>query len=191
MKTRTSLRIAAFMAATVALARPAQAGDITRCDKLFEQVRAAVEKEPQKILIIVEDAMVANEACACEIVKGAILGSHASPELRRQIVLAATHVAPNMGPVIAECAGALSRGGGKEVVESVKQAIDVQPDSVQPPVETGSGGSDYGLTPWDIRGVYLIQPSTGGFTTTSTTVVVKRLPPKHSVPQSPSVAQGP
>ncbi len=187
------------MAATFALSLSIRASDITRCDQVFEEVRTSVQSEPQKILIIVEDAMVANETCACEIVKAAILGAKADAELTKQIVLAATHIAPQMGPLIADCAGAVTPGGGNDVVETVKQELGIQPDEDQP---TGEGGSDYTLIPGDIRGVYLIQPSTGGggFSTTqpstekstsSTKVVVKHLPPSHSAPQSPSVAQGP
>ncbi|MCE9518487.1 MAG: hypothetical protein K8R87_02810 [Verrucomicrobia bacterium] len=194
MKTTTTLKIATLTVATFALSLSSPAGDVTHCDKVFQEVRAAVEMEPQKILVIVEDAMVANESCACEIVKAAIMASKADSDLTKQIVLTATHVAPKMAPLIAECAGAITVGGGKGVVESVKQVIGVQP------VEEVDGGSDYSLTPGDIRGVYLIQPSTGGFSSKPPTedppggkkkVVTKRRPPKHSIPQSPSIAQGP
>lgn len=194
MKTTTTLKIATLTVATLAWALTSHAGDITPCDKVFEEVRAAVELEPQKILVIVEDAMVANESCACEIVKAAILGSKANSELTKQIVLTATHVAPKMAPLIAECAGAIG-GGGKEVIETAKGVIGVQPVEVE-----SEGGSDYLLTPGDIRGVYLIQPSTGGYSKKTppkeppgggNKVVVKRRPPKKSIPQSPTIAQGP
>ncbi len=193
MKTTTTLKVATLTVATFLWPLISRAGDFTRCDKVFEEVRSAVEMEPQKILVIVEDAMVANETCACEIVKAAILASKANSDLTKQIVLTATHVAPKMAPLIAECAGALSVGGGKDVVESVKQVIGVQPVEIEE-------GMDYSLTPGDIRGVYLIQPSTGGYSNKTppkekpggtTKVVVKRRPPKNSIPQSPSIAQGP
>ena len=155
--------------------------------------------DPPKVLVIVEDAMVANETCACEIVKGAILGSKANSDLTKQIVLTATHIAPKMAPLIAECAGAISPGRG--VVEAVNREVGIQSDGVQPPgVGGGSGVDDYSLMPGDIRGVYLIQPSTGGVSIStppaeepggSTTVIVKRILPRQSAAQSPSVAQGP
>ena len=146
--------------------------------------------------------MVANETCACEIVKGAIAGSRANAELRRQIALTASHIAPNMAPLIAECAGASSPEDGKGVVETVKEEIGLPlQDGLQP---TGPvwGGDDYLLLPDDIRGVYLIQPSSGGVASLSVprtaqgsgktrNVVAGRCRPRSSVPQSPSVAMGP
>lgn len=156
------------------------------CDKAAADVRAAVEAAPSRVLIIVEDAMIANEGCACEIVKAAILASKANPELARQIALTASNVAPNLSKVISECArsvvAANGTGGGKEV----KQVIAVQPEA---PMATG-GATDYGRAPADIRGVYLI--SGGG----GTIVIqkdgecdkIKRTPPKDGEPQSPSQA---
>lgn len=207
MKSRFTLQSTVAAVATLCLplagqvAEAPRAEEIPRCQKVAESVRASVEKEPQKVLVIVEDAMVANENCACEIVKAAIVASNANQELARQIALTATHIAPRMATVIAECVAAVTRGrsssGGKEVVESVKQAIGVQPESVLP---GGEAGSDYLLMPADIRGVYLIHPSTGGTITTppeektpdtGTKIVVKRVPPRRSTPQSPSVALGP
>jgi hypothetical protein len=157
------------------------------CDKAAADVRAAVEAAPSRVLIIVEDAMIANEGCACEIVKAAILASQANPELARQIALTASNVAPNLSKVISECARSVvaangTVGSGKEV----KQVIAVQPEA---PMATG-GSTDYGRAPADIRGVYLI--SGGG----GTIVIqkdgecdkIKRTPPKDGEPQSPSQA---
>jgi len=202
MKTTITLKGAVLTVAIVALSPSSQAGDMTRCDRVFEEVRPAAEMDPPKVHVIVEDAMVANETCACEIVKGAIIGSRANLDLTKQIVLTATHIAPKMAPLIAECADAISPGHG--LAETVmKREVGVQPDGVQPPgVEDGLGGEDYSLMPGDIRGVYLIQPSTGGVSisappaedpggTTTKVVVVKRILPRQSTPQSPSVAQGP
>ena len=121
--------------------------------------------------------MVTNEACACEIVKAAILASHATDELVNQIKLTATNVAPNRASLIAECASAIlaSRAGGKEV----KQVIAVQPEVRPDP--------DYKMAPADIRGIYLIQPAAGA-------VVIKedkpkRRPPPENKPLSPSKAK--
>lgn len=201
MKTRITLKCAVLTVAITVLPPSSRAGDITRCDKVFEEVRAAVGMDPPKVLVIVEDAMVANETCACEIVKAAILGSKADRDLTKQIVLTATHIAPKMAPLIAECAGALLPGAG--VAESVKREAGIQSDGVQPlGGEDDPGGDDYNLMPGDIRGVYLIQPSTGGVSISvppteekpggsTRVVVVRRILPRQSAPQSPSVAQGP
>ncbi len=135
--------------------------------------------------------MIANEGCACEIVKAAILASNANPELSRQIALTASNVAPNLSKVISECARSVvasnSRGGagGKEV----KQVIAVQPEP------TGGApvvaGSDYGGAPADIRGVYLLQAGGGGgvvIQKCGECEQTKRTPPKEGQPQSPSQA---
>ena len=155
------------------------------CDKAAADVRAAVEAAPSRVLIIVEDAMIANEGCACEIVKAAILASNANPELARQITLTASNVAPNLSKVIAECArsvvAAASSGGGKEV----KQVIAVQPEAPA----TG-GGTDYVRAPADIRGVYLISNAGGSIVIQKDGECdkIKRTPPKDGEPQSPSQA---
>jgi hypothetical protein len=156
------------------------------CDKAAADVRAAVEAAPSRVLIIVEDAMIANEGCACEIVKAAILASKANPELARQIALTASNVAPNLSKVISECArsvvAANGSGGGKEV----KQVIAVQPEA---PMATG-GGTDYVRAPADIRGVYLISNAGGGIVIQKDCECdkIKRTPPKDGEPQSPSQA---
>lgn len=152
------------------------------CDKVAADVRAAIEANPSKVLVIVEDAMVANESCACEIVKTALQASKANIDLARQIVLTATNVAPNLTQLIAECARgviAASDTAGKTGKE-VKNVLDIQPVN---------SGPDYKTAPVDIRGVYLIQPSAGGIVTKECDCDTpkKRPPPKHE-PQSPSTA---
>lgn len=202
MKTTAILETAVVAAVCMSSWVKATARDITRCDLVFEEVRSAVEKEPHKILVIVEDAMVANETCACEIVKGAITGSSANADLKRQVVLAATHIAPNMAQLIASCAGTMAPvDGGKGVVETLKEDMGLPTDGAQPTGFTSStGDDDYNLMPDDIRGVYLIQPSSSGISTRSvpketpaktTTRVVNHRRPRHSIALSPSVALGP
>lgn len=162
----------------------ASASGAPTCDKAAADVRAAVEATPSRVLIIVEDAMIANEGCACEIVKAAILASKANPELSRQIALTASNVAPNLSKVIAECArsvvAANTGGGGKEV----KQVIAVQP------YEPTGGSTDYVRAPADIRGVYLIQGGGGSIIIQKDCDCekIKRTPPKDGEPQSPSQA---
>ena len=185
MKTTTHSVGLALFAAGLLTCVTASAAD---CVKIAAEVRAAVERDPAKVLVIVEDAMVANESCACEIVKAALHASNANTDLARQIVLTATNVAPNLSNLIAECArGVVVARGGKEV----KQVMDIQPEPYAP--------SDYRTAPADIRGVYLIQPSSGGVvlkeccddkpaTKTKTVRVVKRTPPRECEPQSPSTA---
>jgi hypothetical protein len=168
----------AFMAAGFLTGAPLSAAN---CDKVAADVRAAIEAYPSKVLVIVEDAMVANEACACEIVKTAISASKANADLARQIVLTATNVAPNLTQLIAECAGGVMTGGavagttGKEV----KNVVEVQPVNYP----------DYAAAPADIRSIYLIQPSASAVVIKECDCdeVKKKTPPKRK-PQSPSVA---
>ncbi len=190
----TPTRIALAIAGSCIVSFAAFAADLPNCDKIAELVRGAVEKEPQKVLIVVEDAMVTNEACAAEIVKAAILASQANSDLIKQIVATATHVAPKMAGVIAEAAASVSASPTAEVVSNGKYAKSVQP--VQPPViAPESSGGDYNKAPADIRGVYLTAPSAGGgtITTTKTIIKEKKVIVNHTIPcdceaQSPSVA---
>jgi hypothetical protein len=182
---KTSTTALAIIAAGYLTGAPLSAA---QCDKVAADVRAAVEAYPSKVLVIVEDAMVANEACACEIVKTAISASNANADLTRQIVLTATNVAPNLTQLIAECArGVIAADGtagktGKEVQEvfggkEVKSVAEVQPVN------------SVGYAPADIRSIYMIQPSASAVVIKECDVeiVKKRTPPKRK-PQSPSVA---
>ncbi len=132
------------------------------CESIAEQVTTAVSKEPGRVLMIVEDALVINEKCACEIIRAAILASKADPSLLNQIVQTAISVTPKMSGVIMDCASATAPGtqiinqvevsqqSGKEA----KNPISV----IAPPVE-----DDFTPVPSSIRGVYLMQPPAGGF----------------------------
>ncbi len=155
------------------------------CDKVAADVRAAIEANPSKVLVIVEDAMIANESCACEIVKTALVTTKANSDLARQIVLTATNVAPNLTQLIAECArGVIAADGtGGKTGKEVKNVFDVQP------VVNSGGGADYKAAPADIRGAYLIQGGGGGIVVTQDCDdnPKKRPPPKGS-PQSPSTS---
>lgn len=186
-----------------------QAGDLTECDVIYNKVYAAVTAEPSRVLLVVEDAIITDEACACEIVKAAILASKANADLAHQIQLTAANAAPAKAKLIAECVTAIipeagdmvSQGdkdvvfSGKDVLPSLKEPSPVQP--VLPAVDPGP--SDYAIIPPDIRGVYLIQPAAGGlaFNTGTENVIIKKVPgetktviryqtPTCSDPQSPS-----
>jgi hypothetical protein len=74
------------------------------CAAVGERVAAAVEANPGQVLIVVEDALVAYENCACEIVGAAIRNSDGSAETVKQIVLVAVQNAQTQAPAIAECA---------------------------------------------------------------------------------------
>ena len=76
----------------------------THLDVYKRQVRVAVEKDPSKVLMVVEDALVINEGCAADIVKTAIIASKADPAFAAQIVKTVESVAPKMAGVINDAA---------------------------------------------------------------------------------------
>lgn len=144
------------------------AGSPTKCDKIAQDVRESVTKEPSKVLMIVEDALVINESCACEIVKAAITASKADAPMVKQIVQTAVAVAPKMSPVIMECANAVSPGAvevsdqPKVAKKSGKDAKNVLPgEGVLPPKAEKT--TDFSTSVASIRGVYLMAPAVGGF----------------------------
>lgn len=149
----------------------AHAGGSSPCDGIARDVTAAVTKDPGKVLMIVEDALVINETCACEVVKAAIVASKADKSTVQQIVQTALAVAPKMSAVIAECAEAAAPGTGVELAAEqttkgdAKNAANVLPPPAEPPTEA----SDFGeASATNIRGVYLIQPAAAGFVVANT-----------------------
>ncbi|MBV6501598.1 MAG: hypothetical protein CJBNEKGG_04113 [Prosthecobacter sp.] len=131
------------------------------CDDITRDVAAAVSKEPGKVLMIIEDALVINESCACEIIKAAITAANADATLVGQIVQTGISVAPKMAGVITDCAAEISPSAAASVVppvvESGKQVKNPLPVSPAPEEE------DFSPVPSSIRGIYLMQPPAGGF----------------------------
>ncbi len=132
-----------------------------KCDEIANDVRKAVTADPSKTLMIVEDALVISENCACEIVKAAIEASRADSVMKQQIVQTALAVAPKMAGVITECAGvggavpvAYEESATTDPTDSgknpkyAKEVLPIMPEPVE----------DYTYFPRDIRGVYLIAP---------------------------------
>jgi hypothetical protein len=143
-----------------ALALPLS-GFAGQCDDITRDVAAAVSKEPGKVLMIIEDALVINESCACEIIKAAITAANADATLVGQIVQTGISVAPKMAGVITDCAAAISPSAAASVappiVDSGKQVKNPLPVSPAPEEE------DFSPIPSSIRGIYLMQPPAGGF----------------------------
>ena len=151
----------------MAMATPMVMGEdaAPKCNKIAQDVTESITKEPSKVLMIVEDALVINESCACEIIKAAITASRADEPMVKQIVATAVAVAPKMSPIIVECANATAPGAGDvtTVSESTsgKDAKSVQPVTVEEPKRA----PDYSISGASIRGVYLMAPAVGGFVT--------------------------
>ena len=144
----------------------ATAGAPSTCDDISKDVREAVSKDPSKVLMIVEDALVINESCACEIIKAAITASNADAATVKQIVQTGLAVAPKMAAVIAECANAVAPGSGDAVAAlSADKADAKNPGGKVAPAPAITEGTDFGAWATNIRGVYLIQPAAAGFVT--------------------------
>ncbi len=134
------------------------------CDDIARDVATAVEKEPGKVLMIVEDALVINESCACEIIRAAIIASKADAATVNQIVQTGITVAPKMAGVITDCASAASPGTTITSSQQMTAIVDEKNPGKNPivaaPVPPAS--DDFYAMPGSIRGVYLIQPPAGG-----------------------------
>lgn len=158
-----------------------------KCDQMANDVRKAVSSDPAKTLMIVEDALVINESCACEIVRAAIEASGADEAMKQQIVQTALAVAPKMAPVISECAGMAGAGAAAAAVAPVAAPNDQEQD----PTYSGKGGGkyakdvmpvappvvddtpDFAYLPGDIRGIYLMAPGGVGVVGFNDRVVYK------------------
>lgn len=156
----------------------ANAGPKTACDKISADVREAISKDPAKVLMIVEDALVINENCACEIIKAAIMATSTDEASVMQIVQTALAVAPKMSAIIAECATAAAPGAGPAIAAlgtggENKTAVAETPTgggkgvvaAVSPPVAPVDVPDFSNAWATNIRGVYLVQPAAAGFIT--------------------------
>lgn len=153
--------LAVFLTAHSALAQAPG-----NCSEISNDVSVAVGKDPSKVLMVVEDALVINEGCAGEIVKAAIVASKADPALANQIVQTAVSVAPKMTVAINEAASSVVPGmvaaapvNPAEVVEPIVVSEKNPGKNPIVPVETVE--EDF-FIPTSIRGVYLIQPPASG-----------------------------
>jgi len=105
-------------ALAASMATPVQAQGID-CAAVGERVATAVKANPDQVLTVVEDALVAYEECACEVVSAAIKNSNGSAATVKQIVLVAVQNAQTQAPAIAECAV----GAAPQHAESVRLAF--------------------------------------------------------------------
>ena len=137
------------------------------CMEISNDVRVAVEKDPTKVLMVVEDALVINEGCAADIVKAAIIASKADAKLAGEIAQTAVSVAPKMAAVINEAATAVMPGlvvapsGDQRPVTVSGKNPGKNPvlDSPEPEKKTLDSPEP---TMGPIRGVQLVPPTISG-----------------------------
>jgi hypothetical protein len=173
-----------FASVLLASAAVSSAQSASNCTEISNDVKVAVEKDPSKVLMVVEDALVINEGCASDIVKAAITASKADPTLAGQIVQTAVTVAPKMAGVIKDAAGSIVPGlavttpAAPSDVERPVTVSEKNPgkNPGKSPVLPVAKSDDDFFVPSSIRGVFLIQPPASG-----------PLPPRTSTnPVSPS-----
>lgn len=190
MKTGLRSRLAGSAACLLLFASaPLSFAESGNCSEIANDVSAAITKDPSKVLMIVEDALVINEGCAGDIVKAAITASKADATLANQIVQTASSVAPKQ--VVAINAAATSVVPGL-VVASASGASEQRPVAVvsgknpgKNPVLNSPDPEEKTLDSPDPfftaspRGIMMIQPPIAG---------PLPQPPAGSIPVSPSVA---
>lgn len=152
------LGVLLFAGSSVAIAQS------SGCEDISKDVATAIKNDPSKTLMIVEDALVINESCACEIIKAAIVSSQADSSLVNQIVQTGISVAPKMSGVIMDCATAISPSA-TVTPTAVIPTEDPTYSGKNPdknPLPVAPVEEDFIMSP-SIRGVYLIQPPATGF----------------------------
>ncbi|MGI8603315.1 MAG: hypothetical protein ACR2OZ_09985 [Verrucomicrobiales bacterium] len=137
------------------------------CASLSTTVKEEVSAKPEQVLVIISEKIAANPSCACEIVQAAIKASKAEADLVGEIVFTAVSAAPAESTTIAECAVAVSPQASETVKSALQRAMsDKNPvgKSVDKGVvaqDTQSDLGDFGLSPVNIGGVYLVYPGGG------------------------------
>ena len=177
MNTGLRSRFASPLACLLLLATtPALMAQAGGCSEIANDVRVAVEKDPTKVLMVVEDALVINEGCAADIVKAAIVASKADATLAGQIVQTASTVAPKQAVAINEAASSVVPGivavttapaapainGEQPVMLTSEKNPGKNPVMPKNPVITPAVEEEDFFVPATIRGVFLIQPPASG-----------------------------
>lgn len=104
----------ALVGALLASSPVAYAAD---CYAVSKQAAIEIATKPKNVLAIVAQKIAANEACACEIVKAAIVVTEADKKLVAKIVEQAIEVAPKRLTLITNCALAVAPDANAEVME--------------------------------------------------------------------------
>ena len=187
MKTVPFSRIAGISACVFVLAVSGAAGQsASNCTEISNDVRVAVEKDPSKVLMVVEDALVINEGCAADIVKTAIIASKADAALAGQIVQTGVSVAPKMAGVINDAASSIVPG----------LAVAAPATDIERPIMMASGknpknpvvidknpvvpATEDFYIPSSIRGVFLLMPPISG--PLPPRIITNPVSPSNSIP---------
>jgi len=168
MKAVFTSRIASVFACLLMLAYASvgSAQSVANCTEIANDVKVAVEKDPSKVLMVVEDALVINEGCASDIVKTAIIASKADAALASQIVKTAVSVAPKMADVINDSASSVVPGLAVAApAPEIERPVAASGKNPKNPVVVDKNPvvsePDF-FIPSSIRGVFLLTPPLSG-----------------------------
>lgn len=187
MKTVLFSRFAGISACVFILAvSSASAQSASNCTEISNDVRVAVEKDPSKVLMVVEDALVINEGCAADIVKTAIIASKADATLAAQIVQTGVSVAPKMAGVINDAASSIVPGlAAAAPAAEFERPITVSGKNPKNPIVVDknpvvpTSEPDFYI-PSSIRGVFLLMPPISG--PLPPRIITNPVSPSNSIP---------
>jgi hypothetical protein len=164
----------------------ASAQAASNCTEISNDVRVAVEKDPSKVLMVVEDALVINEGCAADIVKTAIIASKADATLAGQIVQTGVSVAPKMAGVINDAASSIVPGlAAAAPATDLERPITVSGKNPKNPIVVDknpvvpTSEPDFYI-PSSIRGVFLLMPPVSG--PLPPRIITNPVSPSNSIP---------
>ena len=107
----------ALFATTASFATAAEGAE--KCSEVYKSSSVVITKAPSKVLEHVSTLVAANEACAGDVVKAAIVATTASNELVAQIVETAAAVAPKQLSKIVASAVATAPDASNEIAAVV------------------------------------------------------------------------
>lgn len=134
---------------------PAPSSSDVECRPVVEQLRQNVQKAPNHVLTLLEDAVIANGGhCVGDLVQAAIVASNADAATVKKIVFVAITNAPKQAPLIAEAAVAASPKNADSVRAAFAEAFDEKNPRLKP--------ADPAAKPaWELPGAPVGAPKTG------------------------------
>lgn len=100
------------------------AEDTKKCSAIYQETSQVIAKSPSQVLEIVGKMVAANEACAPEVVKAAIITTKADANLVALIVETAGNAAPKQISSIALAAYASAPDAKEQIVAAVKNVAE-------------------------------------------------------------------
>ena len=119
MKNTLKFALTAILFAAAPLAN----AETINCVKVSSAVKSAVAADTDKVLEIVAVQIAANESCACEVIKAAIIASDANKDMVAKIVETGILEAPSKLRIIEQCAIAVAPDAIKNI-QSVVEKYD-------------------------------------------------------------------